>query len=353
MKILDRYIGKAVITGVVSVLFVLLALNVLIGIAGESSAIGHKGYTMWTAISYVLLRMPQHMYELFPMIALLGAMLGLGTLANNSELVVIRASGVTTLQLVSSIMKTAVILMLVALFIGEVVAPPSIQYAKLKRLKAMSAKITLNTDYGLWARDGESFVNVHRVETNGDLTGISLYRFGDLNELKEITSAKKAKHNGDHWVLYSVKITNMEKGIKVTSKQSMQWSTLLKPDLVNVVSVSPENLAIWNLQSYIKYLQDNNLDTSLYKLSFWGKLFMPITIGAMVLIAIPFVLGSLRHAGIGQRILIGFLGGLVFYIVNRLSGQAGIVYGIPAFLSASTPTIIVLATSLYFIRRIR
>lgn len=123
MKILDRYIGKSIVTGVVAVLAVLLALDALINFASESDYIGLEQYTFWQAIGYVMLRMPQQMYELFPMIALLGTMLGLGTLANNSELVVIRAAGTTTLQLVVSIMKTALLLMLLAFFVGEVVAP--------------------------------------------------------------------------------------------------------------------------------------------------------------------------------------------------------------------------------------
>lgn len=353
MKILDRYIGKSVITGVLSVLAVLLALDALIGFASESDYIGHKQYTAWHAIGYVLLKMPQQMYELFPMITLLGTMLGLGALANNSELVVIRAAGVTTIQLVASIMKTALLLMFIALFIGEVIAPPAVQYAKLKRVKAMETRVSLNTDYGLWARDGETFINVRRVETDGRLTGITMYRFSQRNDLQEITHARHAKHDGQDWYLYHVEITNMEKELGVKKLKRMQWTTLLSPDLVSVVSVAPENLAIWNLQSYIQYLEENSLDTSLYKLSFWSKIFMPLTIAAMVLIAIPFVLGSLRHAGIGQRILIGFLGGLVFYLVNRLSGQMGIVYGIPPFLSASTPTLIVIIFSLFFLKRLK
>ncbi|MDH5179624.1 MAG: LPS export ABC transporter permease LptG [Gammaproteobacteria bacterium] len=353
MKILDRYIGKFITTGVLSVLVVLSALDALINFTSESDYIGQAQYTLWHAIGYVLLKMPQQMYELFPMIALLGTMLGLGTLANNSELIVIRAAGVTTLQLVISIMKTALVLVLVALFVGEVLAPPALQYAKLKRVKVMASEVSLNTDYGLWARDGETFINVRRVETDGRLTGITLYRFSALHELKEITRAGHAKHDGNSWYLYKVDITDLEKNLAVRKLKSMQWSTLLSPDLVNVVSVSPENLAIWNLQSYIGYLEENNLDTSLYKLSFWSKVFMPVTIAAMVFIAIPFVLGSLRHAGIGQRILTGFLGGLVFYLVNRLSGQMGIVYGIPPFISAGAPTLLVLIFSLFFMRRVK
>ena len=354
MKILDRYIGKAIITGVLSVMAVLLILDTLVGFAGQSHVIGQAGYTMWHALGYVLLRMPQQIYELFPMIALLGTMLGLGSMANNSELIVIRAAGVSMWQFIFSISKTALLVMMLAVFIGEVIAPPAVQYAKLQRVKALSRQITLNTDYGLWVRDGDSYVNVRRVETNGTLTGITLYTFNGRNELKSLTRAARANYDGEDWYMTKVKITQFTKqGTHVKKLNRKKWKTLLSPNLVNVVSVSPENLAIWKLKSYIAYLEENGLDSSMYKLSFWTKIFMPITIATMILIALPFILGSLRHAGVGQRILIGFLGGLTFYLVNRLSGQMGIVYGLPAIMSAGLPTLLVLLWSAYSMKRLK
>ena len=354
MRILDRYLGKAIISGVLSVLVVLLILDTLVGFAGQSHVIGQADYTMWHALAYVLLRMPQQLYELFPMIALLGTMLGLGGLANSSELIVIRAAGVSMWQFILSISKTAFLIMLLAIFMGEVLAPPSMQYAKLQRVKALSRQIALNTDYGLWVRDGDSFVNVRRVETDGSLTGVTIYTFNEINELTSLTRAAKANYDGENWFLSKVKKTSFGKhDVAIIKNTKKKWTTLLSPNLVNVVSVSPENLSIWKLSSYIDYLEENGLDSSMYELSFWTKVFMPITIGTMILIAIPFIMGSMRHSGVGQRILIGFLGGLTFYLVNRLSGQMGIVYGLPAILSAGLPTVLVLFWSMYSLKQLK
>lgn len=354
MRIIDQYIGRAIIGGVISVLAVLAMLDGLIGFTGQTAVIGQSGYTIWHAFAYVLLVMPQQIYELFPMIALLGTMVGLGGLANNSELIVIRAAGISMWQFVISISKTALLIVLVAFFVGEVVAPPAVQYAKLQRIKILSRQITLNTDYGLWVRDGDSYVNVRRVETNGALTGVTLYTFNGVNELESLTRAARANYDGENW--YLSKVTKMDftkQGVVVSKQKRVKWQTLLSPNLVSVVSVSPENLAIWKLSDYVDYLEENGLDSSQYKLSFWTKMFMPITIGAMIIIAIPFIMGSLRHAGVGQRILLGFLGGLGFYLVNRLSGQMGIVYGLPAMLSAGLPTLLVLLGSGYFLKRLK
>ncbi|MCK5386172.1 MAG: LptF/LptG family permease, partial [Gammaproteobacteria bacterium] len=154
MNILDRYIGQSVITGVAIVLTIFIILYELLAFAGEVNQIGRADYTIWSAIQYSLLRVPQHIYELFPLSMLLGTMLGLGWLANHNELVIIRMAGVSLLRIVVSIMKTAIMLMLIAMVIGEGIAPPLQQYAIDQRIKLLHKHINLNTDYGLWARDG-------------------------------------------------------------------------------------------------------------------------------------------------------------------------------------------------------
>lgn len=354
MIILDKYIGRTVALGVLSVMLVLAALNTLIAFAGEFSAIGQANYTFWYALGYTILRIPRQMYELFPLATLLGTMLGLGTLAKNSELVVIRSAGVSVVRVAGSIMKTGVLLIIVAIIIGEVIAPPAQQYAKLKRVKMMEAQISLNTDYGLWARDGLTFINVRRVENDGMLVGISLYTFNESHQLKTHIHAASARHDGEQWLLHDV--TRSDIGVaevKSTPVGDMKWKTILNPSLINVVSVSPDDLSFWRLYRYIDYLHDNGLDAAHYELALWTKIVMPLTIAVMVLLALPFSFASTRNVSIGRQIVLGFLVGLTFYIANRLLGQMGIVYNFHPAIGASLPTLIVMGGAFYVLRRIR
>lgn len=354
MEILDRYLARAVFTGVLSVLGILVALDAIINFAGETGNIGRAGYTLWSAIEYILFRIPRQLYELFPLAVLLGTVMGLGGLASTGELVVIRASGVSLLRIIFSVMKASLVLIVLAMVIGEAVAPPMTQYAQLKKVRTLSAQVSLNTDYGLWARDGETYIHVRRVESDGRLTGIKLYTFGDKQELLSTTSAATARHQGKDWQLQNVVRTEfLPEGIQEKSFKHLTWKSLLKPELVDVVSISPDRLSIWKLNDYIGYLEENNLDSGLYELSFWNKVMMPLTIAAMVLLAVPFVFGSMRQGGVGQRIFIGFLVGLSFYIIDRLIGQVSIVYAMPPVLGASLPTILVIALAIYAVRRIR
>jgi lipopolysaccharide export system permease protein len=332
----------------------LLALDAIISFAGEVSSIGRADYTIWYAIGYIILTLPQELYRLFPMAALLGGMLGLGVLASNSELVAIRAAGVSVRRVLLAVLKAALLLSVAVTFIGEVIAPPAIQYAKFKRLRAISAEISMNTDFGLWARDGNTYIHVRRVSDDGRLFGINLYMFNDKHGLEQTISAANARFDGKKWKLNKVRQSTIdEQGIVTKHMKSLQWDTLLNPSLVNVVAVTPENLAIWRLYSYIEYLHSNGLDASHYELSFWNKVIAPFSMAVMVILAVPFVFGSLRSSSIGQRIVLGFLIGLIFFIVDRLVGQVGIVYRIYPAVAASLPTVVVLIIALALLRRVR
>lgn len=356
MNTLDRYIGQSVITGVATVITIFIILYELFAFAGETNQIGRADYTVWSALQYSLLRIPQHVYELFPMSMLLGTMLGLGWLANHNELVIIRMAGVSLLRIVGSIMKTAIMLMLIAMIIGEGIAPPLHQYATDQRIKLLHSQINLNTDFGLWARDGNTYVNVNRVDNIGQLIGVTLYQFSEDNFIERQIHAGKAIYDNkqEQWLLKSVKETvHKNNSFIVSSKKEMQWKTLLDLDTVKIVAVRPELLSIWKLNGYIDYLKNNDLEYTKYELVYWTKLFGPFTILAMVLLSIPFVFGSIRHVSIGKQILLGFLVGITYYLVSRLIGQMGLVYGVPAILSALLPNLLVIALTIWSYRKIR
>lgn len=354
MNILDRYIGQAVITGVATVLTIFIVLYELFAFAGDADMIGKADYTLWVAIKNSLFLVPQHIYELFPLSMLLGTMLGLGWLANHNELVVIRMAGVSLMRIVGAIMKTAMMLMLLAMVLGEAIAPPLLQYAKEQRLKALHRTINVNTDYGLWARDGETYINVNQVNNDGRLIGVTLYQFSDTNFIQRQIHASQAVYDGEQWSLKSVKETIYKNNtFKVKHSKEMKWKTLLDVDMVKIVAIPPDLLSVWKLNGYIDYLKNNDLEYKKYELVYWVKIFAPFTILAMVLLAIPFVFGSMRHISIGRQILLGFLVGLSFYMVSRLVGQVGLVYGVPVIISALLPTLIVIAITTWSYRRLR
>lgn len=351
MQLLDRYIGQAVQIGVLAVLGVVTVLFVLVNFVTEFEKVGRADYTTWKALEYVLLWLPKLLYQVFPVAALLGTMVGLGVLANHSELIVIRAAGVSKLRVALSVTRAMLALIVIAFIVGEVIAPPAEQYAEQMKLRALSSKVSFNTQFGLWVRNEDTYIHVQSVDVDDRMLGVDLYIFNKDRQLERRIYAKTAEFDGKVWQMSDVTETTISPdGIQQVQHDVMPWQTVLDTELVDTISYNPDSLSIWNQVKYIDYLRSNGLDSRLYELAFWNKIIAPLTILAMVLLAVPFVFGSQRNTSMGKRIILGFLIGVVFYIVSRLMGQMGLVYALPAFLSASIPTLLVLSFSLWKFR---
>ena len=184
--------------------------------------------------------------------------------------------------------------------------------------------------------------------------GVNLYIFDDTQTMVETISASTGEYVDDHWVLHRVTQRYISREhINEQRLKTLRWDSILNPDVVNVVSVTPESLSIWKLRNYIDYLQDSKLDSREYELSFWSKLVAPFTIAVMIILALPFAFGSLRNAGAGQRILVGFILGLGFFIFNQFMANAGLVYHLHPAISAVTPTLLVFIIGMVLLKRTR
>ena len=353
MKILDWYIGRAVAISSLLVMFILLALFAVTLFVGELEDVDKGTYGVLEAAQFVALTMPRLAYELFPSVALLGCMVGLGMLANNSELLAMRAAGVSLNRIVGSVLKTGFLLMLIATVLGEFIAPMTEKIAHQLRFAAVTTDAMLYSEKGFWARDGSQFIHIRNVFDDGSLGDISIYEVGDKQDLRAITQAGHAYYQGDAWMMQGIVRSNVSPdGVVTERKISKSWPSLLKPDLVDVVAVNPEFLSFMGLYKYTQYLHENNLEAARYEQKLWRKIFSPLATGVMVLLAIPFIFGSLRAVPIGQRILKGALVGVVFYIANQFSGFLGLIYHVNSLATVAIPTVVFFILAVYLMRRV-
>ena len=353
-SILDRYIGITVISSILIALLVLVSLETFITFMSELRDVGRNNYGITQAMTYVLMTLPRRLYEFFPTAALLGSILGLGTLASHSELLIMRASGLSILQLTVSVFKTGGMVMLIVFIIGEVVAPVTEQNAQNYRSVRLDDRITMQSSHGLWVRDGLSFINVKTVLPGEKLEDIKIHEFDDNNKLRVSTFAHKAEYREDTWVLEGIQQSIIdENGVTTRHSEKATWNSILNPDLINVVVIKPELLSMWSLGDYIRYLKTNHQDASRYQLAFWTKLVAPLATGVMILLAVPFVFGPLRNVSMGQRVLTGVMLGITFYILNQMFGQMSQIYNFNPFLGAAVPTIVFMIGTVVFIKRVR
>jgi len=335
-------------------MLVLLALYTFVAFVGEMEKVGTGRYNLLGAIQYVLYTLPKRVYELFPITALLGTLVGLGGLAAGSELTAIRAAGVSVVRIGGSVMRVAAILMLVVAVVGELVAPELEQYAIQERAIALGQQSAMQGKSGFWARDGDSFINIRSIHPGGRLTDVTLYQLDKNHQLKMETHAAMASYYDGSWQLAGItRRTLTAEGMSIEQMDQARWDSLLSPTLLEVVMVRPDALSISGLYQYLQYLHDNHLDASRYEQAFWEKLVDPFSTGVMVLFALPFLLGSLRSVSLSQRVVTGTLVGITFHIINRAFHYIGQIYGLPPMFSTIFPTAAFFSASMFWLRKVR
>ncbi len=353
INLLDRYIARQVVGGTLVALMAFVALFTIIDFVHDLDNVGKRDYHMARALEYMILTLPRKTFDLFPLAALVGALIGLGALAGSSELIVMRSAGMSALRISASVMGGALILVMIAMFIGEVLAPVAERRAQSMRSLALSEELATNTRQGFWVRDGNSFININKVLPGNRMRGVNIYEFDDDLRLRVATRAGRASYRDDHWVLEDIVQSRIEQDRVVGQRVSKAgWKSLFEPELVSVVSVKPEALSIIGLRHYIDYLGRNGLDTTRFRLALWHKFSYPASSVVMILLAIPLVLGQLKSAGLGQRIVVGVIIGIGFNVLNQASGHMGLVYGLSPGISATAPVLMFLFAALLLLRRV-
>ncbi len=353
MKIVDRYIAKTVLSSTLLALLLLAALDSFFAFVSEVGSIGQGDYGMVQALQFIALTLPGRLHELFPVAALLGSLVGLGALASNNELVVLRVSGMSIARIIRAVAQAGLVLLVGAALLGEYLAPVSEQLAQTQRALAITRQVVMKSAYGFWARDGKRFVNIQRILPQSYLGGISIYTFDAQNRLISSTYAAMAHYQGGQWLLDDIQQSLInDAGVTTRHTAHDVWPSLLTPKLLSVVTVQPEDLSARDLYRYINYLRSNQLDAQRFELAFWARMIEPLAGMVMLILAVPFAFGPLRRVGAGQRILVGVLVGLAFYLINKTTGQVGLVYGLNPLFSAALPTLLFFAVGLVLLRRL-
>ena len=354
MSILDRYLGGIILQYTLITMLVLLGLFTFVNFLEQLGDLGKGSYGLSDALVYIVLTIPRTVYELFPMAALLGTIIGLSLLANDSELIVMRASGVSVRQISIAALKTGGLFVIAAMLIGELVAPPSETRAQRGRSEALRENLRQPTDSGLWMRDAQTYINAGEVLPDLTLLGIKIFEFGPDKKLRALIEAAAGEFENDHWALSDVKQTliDADGNTETARLDATQWRSGVTPQILSVFLVQPDQLSLWQLRRYIRHLRQNHQQTDPYKLAFWNKLMLPLSTAVMVMLAIPFVFVNIRSGTLGRSLFTGIMLGLGFYAANKGFGYVVLAYALPPLLGATLPMIAFLMLAVGMVRRI-
>lgn len=352
--VIDRYVGKSIFTGTAIACFVLLSVFAFVDFVAQLDDVGTGDYGVVQAVIYVVLRLPQRLYELSPTILLLGGILSMGAMAANSELIVMRASGISTTRITRSVLQAGFIIAIAVALLGEYIAPGATRTAKTFRAEAMEEKLIMGGSNDVWARDGNRYVNVKQIMPDHQLKQVSVYELNEQQQLESITTAAQAAYKDNQWVLDTVKRSTLTpEGVVTAHRDHITMSRLILLELFSILELEPQDMSATELWSYSRYLAGNNLDDGEYMLSFWIKALTPFTCLVMLLVAMPIVFSTTpRSGGVGQRIMLAILIGVIYFVLARSINYLGLVIDIAPVISASLPMMLVALLSVYFLRKI-
>lgn len=354
MKILDRYIAKTVLGSIGLVTLMLVGLEIFILFVKELSDLGRVDYGIAQAAFFIILQMPYQVYLFFPMASLLGSLIGLGILANHSELVIMRSSGMSIAQITWAVIKASILLILFVTALGETVIPYLTHYSNDYKTTAVSGGQTLRTAKGSWMRYGNDFIFVGFISSNEVLNDIYQFRFDNQHNLKMSRYIHEAKYSPTGWIAYDVRQTDFDAN-KTTNQTyvSLPWEISVKPKILMISSIEPDEMTLKELNRYIREQKHNHQNVHNYQFAFLQRIIQPLTTMVMMILAIPFIFGPLRSSTMGSKLLVGAAVGFSFHILSRFFGPLSTVFQLPPELAALGPSLIFALLGVYLMRRVR
>ena len=350
---LFRYFARQILAASAFVLLGLLVFFGLFDVMHEVGELGKNSYGLATMATYVALTMPSNGYLVMPMAALIGTLFTLARMSEQSELTVLRASGLSLARLAVYVAATGLVIGLAMLVVGEVVSPWSEEAAKDLRLKATHSIVAREFRSGFWVKDDHSFVNIQDVTPETDLLNLRIYEFDPSYRLTAISRARKGVYDGpNRWALSDVELTRFEGETAVLQKLARAtWTSVLTPDILAVLKIVPERMSVMSLHSYIEHLRENRQKATRYEIAFYKKLLYPLAGMLLMVLTIPFALVSSRAGGAGVRLILGILIGLLFYAAGQLTSHLGLLNDWPALVAAGLPVVVVAAVAFFLLRR--
>ena len=347
MKIRDRYIAKTVLMYSLVVMLVWLSIYSFFNFLSELNSVGTSKYTILEALKYIVLRIPEVAYEQASAVILLGCVLGMGHLATTGQLLIFRVSGLSVLKTTWIAVKNALILIFLVIFIGEAFAPALTKYAESERSSALGQASLSNSQDGFWIRDGDNFINVENNVDGSLFSGITIFEVNKSNQIERIINSKNANFDGQSLNLnetdiYSINQNNLIEDIDLKERNNYNKSVAFDQDLIASLEKEPEDLSTITIMKQIQFLTENKLRAGAFEVELYKRLVKPISLIAMILLAMIFIFGSNRDATLGRKIFFGVTIGLSFELLSRIGGAMALSFDFDPFLSSFTPSLLVI-----------
>jgi lipopolysaccharide export system permease protein len=357
MKIRDRYITKTLLSYTSVVLLVWLSIYSFFNFLEELDSIGKADYTTLEAIKYILLQMPELAYKQASPVILLGCVLGMGHLATTNQLVVLRASGNSILKLSAITIKIALTFVIVILAFGEFFVPLASEEGEKVRAKALGQSFALQSREGFWIREGDNYINVINNIDGSSFTDVTIYQVSPSNKIETIITSESVDFVGTTTLAMKnaniISLNEIDNSIEITSNKRNNYNKIVSfdRDVIESLKKEPKELTTRKIYKHIQFLDDNKQASSIYKVELYKRLIKPVTLVAMILLAMLFIFGFNRDVSLGRKIFFGITLGLSFEMLSRVGSALSLSINLSPLMSAVLPTLVIIVLAIVLLSR--
>jgi lipopolysaccharide export system permease protein len=350
MKTIRRLIYKEQLIAVGYVTLGFLALFFFFDFVDELSDVtkySGMGYKLTHALLYVVLLVPNHLYELLPITLLIGTIFVMARFAQSSEYTILRTSGLGPWRALGTLLSLGAAFVVLTFAVGDYVAPLTDRTAQLLKAR-FQGRITIGQT-GAWLkerREDHSFaVNVGSLTSTGAMQKVRIFEFDAANVLLSMTQASDARFTNNGWELAGVERTRYrtqgdEVGVQRDRLDRQLWPTGISYEMVTTALLKPDRMRTIDLFQYIQHLKANQQTAQRFEIEFWRKVFYPLSCLVMVVLALPFAYLHFRQRGIAGYVFGGVMAGISFFLLNNVFGYIGNLQNWLPWLTAAAPGLI-------------
>ncbi len=338
---LTIYLAKMFVMRILAVLVMLVLVLMMLDLLSTSGKIlAVEGNGQSEILTYAGLRLPQLISRFLPYSVLLATLITLVTLNQNSEVVAMKAAGLSAHQVLAPLLLTAGFVAVASFAFNERILTRA--NATLKAWEASeygSIPPTSGVRANVYLTDGEDILSAMTVTGSGKtivMKDVSWYNRGKTGMIQEQVRASEATYAAPGWRLKDPVSFDVGKADSEELK-SLVVGEQLTPDQIDLQSVDPDALTFAQLYQSIQAHEAVGRRTAEMRAKWWHKLSGPLSAFLMPLLGAVAAFGLARSGQLLVRAIIGMALGFAYFVVDNAALAMGNFGGYPPFLAAWAP----------------
>lgn len=344
-RTITLYMARLFLTRTFAILLAVVLVLQALDLLGESGRIlAHPGNGEAEIWRYVGLRVPQIVARFLPFTVLLGTIITLTTLNQNSEVISMKAAGLSAHQVLAPLIVASFgVAILSFAFNDRIVARATSTLDAWQKVDYGPLPIDRGDRTNVWVRDGDDLIQAIQIRGRGDsavLGGVSVYERTN-GRLTGIVTGTRGRRAGDGWRIDGARRFDIASGA-VTTPSGMIVGRGVRPDQFTLSNVDPDGLPFHALSDAIDDLDAAGRPTKALEGSLWHKLSGPLSSVLMPLLAAVAAFGVARSGKLFVRAVIGMALGFAYFVADNFALAMGNLGAYPPFLAAWAPFLLFL-----------